>query len=68
MSIDMQKIVHNIYPALKSGKEKLFEKLNYESEFNKMNEVFSHIHVNNQTDDFCKQCGLYITHPVHKRI
>lgn len=26
-----------------------------------------HIHVNNQQDDTCAQCGHFLTHPIHKR-
>lgn len=29
--------------------------------------IAQHYHVNNGVDNFCKQCGLYLTHPVHFR-
>jgi len=38
-----------------------------EREVAAMTSAFAHMHVNNGTDDFCKQCGLYLTHPVHLR-
>lgn len=38
-----------------------------ESELSKMYIAFSHYHENNGVDDFCKKCGLCLTHPVHRR-
>ena len=39
----------------------------YELRFNEMVRIFKHIHINNGVDDFCKECGLYLTHEVHER-
>jgi hypothetical protein len=36
-------------------------------EFDEMVKTFEHVHVNNGYDDFCNQCGLYLTHEVHTR-
>ncbi len=37
-----------------------------EAENEALREAFSHIHVNNQEDDACKECGLDLRHPVHR--
>lgn len=36
-------------------------------EYNQVIKTFSHTHVNNGINDFCEECGLYLTHPVHIR-
>lgn len=44
------------------------ERTDSEGELEQMTKTFSHMHVNNGIDSFCKECGLYLTHPVHLRI
>ncbi len=41
--------------------------LTVEKAFDVLSKALKHYHVNNGEDDFCKQCGLYLTHPVHIR-
>ena len=38
-----------------------------EQEIAQMTKAFAHLHTNNGLDDFCRQCGLYLTHPVHSQ-
>ena len=32
-----------------------------------LEKTFKHFHVNNQEDNFCKECGLYLTDDIHIR-
>ncbi len=43
------------------------EKEDIKEYFDELIETFNHCHVNNQIDDFCEECGLYLTHPIHIR-